>query len=176
MTYTRSKHQGRYQWHEVQDLVRELAQQLKQRHTVEHTESQSNDLQKKIQHSSRIRREEDLRTQHTHERTAPPIKHHQPSSKIDWTAFRTSWARRGQHDRSSPLDQHEKSIQEHSVSHRRNETISTEDQIVPPVGQMQPHSQTSSSQPNPWELLRDHFIQLREKRIALEKVQEADET
>lgn len=173
MSYTRSKHQGRYQWHEVQDLVRELAQQLRQRHTVEPIESPPDDPpQIEPQQSSRILREENLRSQRGQQPAVIPAKHQNPSSTIDLNAFRQSWASREQIDQNSSFNEHSKSTPMSPERNRWTEIITIEDQSSPPIRTVHPHAKPMTLSPNPWEQLRDHFIQLREKRLALEKAQD----
>ena len=152
-------------------MVRELAEQLKRQHDVQLEQSQPTHSTEKAQQHSRILREEELRRQHTQYSVA----HHISSSTIDLSAFKRSWANRDQHEQEPTHHEPEKLPPVHSPNVRLTEIISIEDQESSPNKKRQQPTATQSLHTNPWEMLRDHFIHLREQRLALEKTKKSDE-
>ena len=152
-------------------MVRELAQQLRRQHGVQPEQSQPTHSTEKAQQHSRILREEELRQQHAQYSVA----HHVSSSTIDLPAFKRSWANRDQHEQEPTHYEYEKQPPAYSPNVCLTEIIPIENQESSPNKKRQLPTATQSSQTNPWEMLRDHFIHLREQRLALEKTKKSDE-
>ena len=123
-------------------------------------------------------------------------------NKIDLNAFRKAWQRKQDQPQSSPatatMDQPKQVIAENSqepaskqqwdfeqqcwlsenaLSQLQTKSpINTSHQLPPPPDNYPKDlSKKNPQSVNPWEMLRDHFIALRERRIALEKAADQQE-
>ena len=174
-----SKHQGRYQWHEVQKLVREIARHYHEQHqpssqNIETAEDSSSVTPINPPHeqvTSRVLREEAIRAQRAQMglRQSSSYAH---SKVINLQAFREAWSNRDQQTSElKPNHEGDNADQKSDLESARwiDSSPKTEDTFVSTSPQKRFRSIHGSEQPNPWEMLRDHFIQLREKRLALDE-------
>jgi hypothetical protein len=174
-----SKHQGRYQWHEVQKLVREIARRYHEQHhppsqNIEIAEDSSSVTPINPPHeqvTSRVLREEAIRAQRAQMglRQSSSYAH---SKVINLQAFREAWSNRDQQTSElKPNHEGNNADQKSDLESARriDSSPKIEDTFVSTSPQKRFRSIHGSEQPNPWEMLRDHFIQLREKRLALDE-------
>ncbi len=196
MRSPKSKHQGRYQWSEIQELVRVLAQRYDRPQEGE-TESSEGELM-----STRVLREQSLRaTRPLRERdSSRPIESQITQDEraearmtaIDLNDFREAWKRSQGGElspaelsptKSSKLDS--PAIGDHRSDHRRRadlESLQWSDPLVrgdradqvdhTKASPSAREGRSSRSSESPWEQLRDHFIMLREARIRAESLTE----
>ena len=189
MASFKSKHQSHYQWSEVQELVRNFAEQLRQ----------GQDLDKRTEDAPQVLPQNYSKSQDSS--TTHEVLQSNQQHKIDLNAFRKAWQRkqdRADQPQSSPaietIDQPKQVIAETSRESASKQQWDFEQGCwlsAPPLSQRPSKESTSTSQHltpsldrnpkdlskknllpqpvNPWEMLRDHFIALRERRIALEK-------
>lgn len=201
MRSPKSKHQGRYQWSEIQDLVRVLAQRYN-RPQEEEIESSEGELM-----STRVLREQSLRA-------TRPLRERDSSRSIESTItqdelaearitaidlndFREAW-KRSQGGELSPVELSpvelspveslkidSPAIGDHRPDHRRRPDLESPQWSDPSVrgdrADQVDHAKASPSaregrpsrsSESPWEQLRDHFIMLREARIRAESLTE----
>lgn len=186
MSSFKSKHQGHYQWSEVQALVRSFAERLRQRHKTDI----SSELTKDSLSGS-------MKTQ----KDTPPYSARQgsefsPQKEIDLDSFRKAWQQKQERSINPQTDkpqettdsiarvQHQAPQKESLTKTSKSQWDFEQNRLVPKSALSKvEHEDTSVSVDqsvnmpisNPWEMLRDHFIALRERRLALEKVSESQE-
>ena len=186
MTSFKSKHQGHYQWSEVQALVRNFAEQLRQRHK---TDISSSDL---TQDSlSELVKTQPKKTPYS-ARQESEFSHQR---EIDLDSFRQAWQikqKRSINPQTGQAQETKNSISVQNQAHQKEDLTKTSNAqwdfeqnhlVAKPasskveLGNRPVSADQAVNIPisNPWEMLRDHFIALRERRLALEKASENQE-
>lgn len=184
MASFKSKHQNQYQWQEVQDLVHNFAKQVRAKHEREQKETIQEPLFHQDTPDQEIPSSILSPAQHTSQKsssTIPPLP--DDELKIDLQRFREAWEKQQvkQHEPETPESNHSVSPLAHSQTPSlvpwdfennrplpKSENTRKRPEIQATSQSSQPTKQGVQTG-NPWEMLRDHFIALRERRIALEK-------
>lgn len=186
MRSPKSRHQGRYQWSEVQSFARELADRQSE------GDQESREAEGKETYRSRIVREGSLREKHEGSLSSSYQRGEgKEPQKIDLKGLRASWQRAQQsreHELMEKKEPSESAVVQHRWDLESGELISeaissASEEVSRPcfgkefsqdVGVQEPQVSTQKQEKkaqslvNPWEQLRDHFIKLRELRLRKE--------
>ena len=173
MRSPKSKHQGRYQWSEVQTFARELAE-----HKSEHRDGNGTPNHGTT-FISRIAREESLREERAAKDPRDETQAHKNLTyprgrEIDLDSFRSAWSksraplkveRESRKDEMSSTGSRRDLESGASLNEQKNSHIDD-----PRCQSCTEEMELSDESPitNPWEQLRDHFIGLREQRLSQE--------